>query len=757
MFRLDVIAWIDEVDNDDIELVGGKGASLGEMKKAGLPVPNAFVVTAGTFRKYIEGTGIKDEIFEILDNTEVDDSKMLRKSSEKIKNIILKTDMPEKFRDEIFLAYEEISKDADDKEEFVAIRSSATAEDLPDASFAGQQETFLNVKSKEQVLKMIKKCWASLYTGRAIFYREKQDFDHHDVNIAVIVQKMINAEKAGVIFTSHPTTGRDEVIIESGWGLGEGVVSGSVSPDQYIARKDTLDIERKEVSTKNTMYVRDPETGETEKIEVPEDKKNLSTLSDSEIKRLVKLADRVEEHYNSPQDVEWAIKDGEVFMLQSRPITTISEDRENIEEMSGEVILEGLGASPGAGTGKVRIVKTLDEIDKIIEGDILVTSMTTPDMVPAMRKASAIITEEGGMTCHAAIVSRELGTPAVVGSENACQILEDDMIVTVDGERGKVMKGDTRKSVDEEKVEKEVVRKRPREITATDIKVNVSMPAAAERAAKTGADGVGLLRIEHLVLGLNKHPQAYVDDGEEEKFIEELFNGIAKVADEFYPRPVWVRTLDAPTDEFRSLEGGGREPKESNPMMGFRGIRRDLQFEDSFLMQIKAIKKVIEKGYVNVGIMLPLVQHPSEVSKARKLAEENGLDINKLTFGIMVETPASAIMIEDFLDEDIDFVSFGTNDLTQYTLAVDRNNNKVSSIYDEKHPAVMHLMRKVIERCREKGIECSICGQAGSRPEIVRKLVEHGISSVSANIDAVDEITRVVAKKEKQIMLDSSR
>ncbi|RZN62108.1 MAG: phosphoenolpyruvate synthase [Methanonatronarchaeia archaeon] len=751
-----IIAWIDEVDNTDIELVGGKGASLGELKQAELPVPDAFVVTAETFRRFIVDSGIDEEIFRILDETNVDNSEELQKASQKIKEIIIETETPEDIRTEVTKAYKKISEKADGENEFVAIRSSATAEDLPDASFAGQQETFLNIRGNEKVMEKIKECWASLYTARAIFYREKQNFEHSKVNIAVVVQRMVNAEKAGVIFTSHPTTGEDEVIIEAGWGLGEGVVSGSVSPDHYIVDKKDFKVKKSDISTKRTMFDRDPETGETRQVDVPDDMRNKPTLAEEEIIELAKMGEGVEQHYETPQDVEWAIEENEIYMLQSRPITTITDEKTPENETSGEIIVEGLGASPGVGAGTVKIVKNLDELDKVKEGDILVTSMTTPDMVPAMKKASAIITDEGGLTCHAAIVSRELSTPAVVGANGASKTLKDGQEVTVDGEKGKIYKGKV-KEEKQEQVQQTVVQTQNNTITATDIKVNVSIPEAAERAAQTGADGVGLLRIEHLVLGLNRHPQSYAEEGDEEEFIRELENGIRKVADEFYPKPVWIRTLDAPTDEFRSLEGGDREPDEHNPMLGFRGIRRDLQYKEIFRMQVKAINKLYQKGYKNLGLMLPLIQHPKEVIEAKKIMKEEQLKLEKIDFGIMVETPASALIIEDLIKEDIDFISFGTNDLTQYTLAVDRNNERVSGIYDERHPAVLKLMERVIKKCNEAGVKTSICGQAGSYPDIVGKLVNMGISSVSANIDSVQEIKKTVAKKEKQLLLDSIR
>ncbi|MEM0350862.1 MAG: putative PEP-binding protein, partial [Archaeoglobaceae archaeon] len=440
---------------------------------------------------------------------------------------------------------------------------------------------------------------------------------------------------------------------------------------------------------------------------------------------------------------------------QSRPITTIKEKREEEEVVEvGKILIKGLGASPGIASGYVKIVSGLEDIAKVKDGDVLVAVMTTPDMVPAMKRASAIVTDEGGMTCHAAIVSRELGVPAVVGTKKATEVLKDGMLVTVDGERGIVYLGKV-----EAKREKEEIRFAAAPIiTATEIKVNLSLPDMAEKVAReTNADGVGLFRIEHMILSFEKHPMKYIRDGEMEKYIELLYNEMKKVVKAFYPKPVWIRTLDAPTDEFRAMEGGENEPIEANPMLGFRGIRRDLAEEMHFRAEMRAIKKLIDEGYTNIGIMLPLVVVPEEIRKAKKIAEEEGIPLEKIEFGIMVETPAAALIIEDLIKEGIDFVSLGTNDLTQYTLAVDRNNENVAYLYDELHPAVMKLIERTIKICKEHGVKTSICGQAGSYPHVVEKLVEMGIDSISANPDMVNRIREVVARVEQKIILEKLR
>jgi pyruvate,water dikinase len=639
---------------------------------------------------------------------------------------------------------------------FVAVRSSATAEDLPTASFAGQQETFLNIKGEDNLLDAVKKCWASLYGARAIFYRVKGGFEHSKVNIAVIVQKMVDSEKAGVLFTSHPTTGEPLAIVESAWGLGEAVVSGTVSPDNFVVDRKNLKILDEKINEKAKMFSKDPKTGDTKIFKVPEEKRNISSLTKEEVIELVRYGNLIEELYKFPQDVEWGITGGKIYILQSRAITTINKVVKETKKKEGieEPILRGTGASPGVISSRVKIIQKLDDINEVKEGDIMVTKMTSPDMVPAMRRAAGIVTNEGGLTCHAAIVSRELGAPCIVGTKEATKVLRDGMIITMDGKKGMVYEGEMEKKEVEEE-EKATPFYNP--ITATEVKVNISIPKVAERAAKTGADGVGLLRIEHLVLSLPMHPQKYIEDGMEDEYVKELVKGIKKVADAFYPKSVWVRTIDAPTDEFRSMPGGEDEPTEANPMLGWRGIRRDLTIREHFKLEMEAFKKLFELGYDNVGIMLPLIQHPNEIKAAKEMMREVGLDIEKMECGIMVETPASALIIEDIIEEGIDFVSFGTNDLTQYTLAVDRNNENVAEIFDEMHPAILKLMKYVIERCNEADVKTSICGQAGSYPKMVEKLVEYGISSVSSNIDAVSSIRETVARKEMQMMLGYMR
>ncbi|MDD1745329.1 MAG: phosphoenolpyruvate synthase [Candidatus Methanoperedens sp.] len=752
----DMVLWLEEVGKEDIAIVGGKGASLGEMIHAELPVPPGFAVTAQAFRRFIDENGIAEKLFSSLE-VNVDDAEILRKAEKTAKNIVRDANIPADIEKSIRSKYRELCK-KEGGEVFVAVRSSATAEDLPNASFAGQQDTFLNIKGEANVIEAVKKCWASLYGARAIYYRVKQGFDHKKVNLCTVVQTMVDAEKAGVMFSSHPSTGEPLTIIEGAWGLGESVVSGSVSPDYYVIDRRNKKIMERKVATKNIMHIRDPKTGKTVELPPPDDKKNAKVLEDDEILKLVELGEIVEDLYGIPQDVEWAIKDHEIFMLQSRPITTINKKKETKEKVATLAILEGLGASPGMAYGEAKLVADATELGKVKDGDILVAVMTTPDMVPAMKRATAIVTDEGGMTCHAAIVSRELGCPAVVGTRNATQLLIDGMKITVDGEKGLVFEGKKEVAAKQVAQPQESARlPRSKPITATEIKVNVSIPEATQRAVQTQADGVGLLRIEHMILGLPKHPKQYIKEGKADEYVNELVSRIQTVVDAFYPKPVWVRTLDAPTDEFRAMEGGEGEPIEPNPMLGYRGIRRDLIDTEHFELEVKAFKELIKRGFTNMGIMIPLVQHPSELRRAKEFMRARGLDIDKIDIGIMVEIPAAALIIDQFIAEGLDFVSFGTNDLTQYTLAVDRNNERVAHLYNELHPAIMKLIEHVIIECNRAGVKTSICGQAGSNPKVAKRLVELGITSISANIDAVEAVRDMVARTELQLLLKGAR
>ena len=748
----------EELSKSDIGIAGGKGANLGELTQAGIPVPPGFVVTAQAYKYFMDEAGINDQVMSILDAIDINDTKALQEAAEEIKRIIIESPIPEDLVLFIREYYNELCQRVGEDDTDVAIRSSATAEDLPEASFAGQQDTFLHVSGDDEVIEYIRKCWASLFEARAIFYREENDFEHSKVYIAVVVQKMANADKAGVMFTVNPSTGEEIALIEGSWGLGESVVSGDVTPDNYQVDKKDNEIINVTISDKKVMYTND-EKGTSVKVEVPEEKRKERVLSDAELVELTEMGKRVQAHYGEPMDTEWAFEKDMLFLLQARPITTLgnaSEDAGDASSDLGDVLVRGLGASPGMASGTVKIILDIDELDKIKDGDIMVTTMTTPDMVPAMRRASGIVTDEGGVTCHASIISRELGIPCVVGTGDATAKLEENTGVTLDGKKGLVFDG-----ISETKEEATVVAGTVEAapiITVTEVKANVSMPEAAEKAAATGADGVGLLRTEHLMLTSGIHPGKFIADGNEDELIDTIADNVQIVADAFYPKPVWYRTLDAPTDEFITLEGGENEPREHNPMLGWRGIRRELDQPEILKCEFRAIKKLHEKGYTNIGIMIPLSQSPEELKQAKALCSEVGFEPHKdVDFGMMVEIPAAAIMIDEYIKVGIDFVSLGTNDLTQYTLAVDRNNEFVAKHYTEEHPAVMKLIERTIRKCAEAGVTCSICGQAGSVPHIVEKLVGYGITSVSSNTDAIADVRKTVARAEQKIILDAAR
>ncbi len=748
----------EDLTKNDIGIAGGKGANLGELTQAGIPVPPGFVVTAETYYKFMQDTGIFNSVMDILEEVDINNTKQLQKAADEIKKIIIETPIPEDISTMIIEAYNQLSiRVGEEDGADVAIRSSATAEDLPEASFAGQQDTFLHVQGIDQVIEYVRKCWASLFEARAIFYREENDFEHSKVYIAVVVQQMVDSDKAGVMFTVNPSTGENIALIEGSWGLGESVVSGTVTPDNYAVNKDNNEILTVVVSDKKTMFANDEE-GTSIQVPVPENKRNERVLPDDELIELVEMGKRVQAHYGKPQDTEWAFHKGNLFLLQSRPITTLGNvDKKSEEDVDLEVLIKGLGASPGLASGNVKIVNSLDELDKIQNGDVMVVAMTTPDMVPAMKRANGIVTDEGGVTCHAAIISRELGIPCVVGTGDATSSLKENSEVTADGKKGLVYKG-ILKSNESPKASTNVQVSATPLITVTEVKANVSMAEAAPKAKATGADGVGLLRTEHMMLSTGIHPKKFILDGNEQGLVDILAENVLKVADEFYPKPVWYRTLDAPTDEFITLEGGENEPREHNPMLGWRGIRRELDEPEILIAEFKAIKKLHDQGYTNIGIMIPLSQHVNELKQAKEICRSVGMEPGKdIEFGMMVEIPAAAIMIDEYIKEGIDFVSLGTNDLTQYTLAVDRNNEYVAKHYSEEHPAVMKLIERTIKKCAEAGVTCSICGQAGSVPHIVEKLVAFGITSVSSNADAIEEVRKTVARAEQKIILDAAR
>jgi len=654
---------------------------------------------------------------------------------------------PAEHRNAIRQAYETMGKG------LVAVRSSATAEDLPEASFAGQQSTYLNVDGEEAVIKSVQKCWASLFGARAIFYRVENHFDHLKVGIAVPVQRMVESDASGVMFTVEPiTSDRNRIVIEAIEGLGEAVVSGDVTPDHYEINKEPLRILRKEIKKQEWKLVKNG-SGDEENtnVKVPLSAKEQAQqkITDADIMLLAEIGKRLEAHYNFPQDVEWARENGRIFIVQTRPVTTLKEvNVEDTEEISAPVLLTGSPASPGIASGPVRIVRDPSHIDSVLNGDILVAEMTTPDFVPAMKRAVAIITDRGGRTAHAAIVSRELGIPCIVGTTEATTTLKDGQLISVDGARGKVYAGRV-----QSKKAGQTARGRGVIKTRTKLLVNLAQPDLAEKVARRDVDGIGLLRAEFMVAQIGEHPSYMITQGRGHEFVDKLAKGLIEFVKPFYPRQVVYRTNDFKTNEYRALKGGEHyEGTEENPMLGYRGASRYIADIETFKLEIAAIKKVRQE-YDNLWVMIPFVRTPGGLAQTISIMAEEGL-VRSDTFKLwmMVEVPSNVILLEKFIDVGIDGISIGSNDLTQLILGVDRDNSKLSNIFDERDEAVMWGLERAVKIARAKGITSSICGQAPSvYPEITQKLVEWGITSVSVSPDMIDQTRDIIAGVEARL------
>jgi len=743
------IRWFSSLGKGDVKDVGGKAANLGEMYNIGMPVPQGFAILATAYAYFLENTRLKDKVYAMLDEIDIENTKQLDEVTGKIRKMISEAEMPDDLRNEIIDAYMNLSVDRNMLEKatanvlailktsdpmFVAVRSSATAEDSAEASFAGQQETFLNIKGRENVIQSVKDCWASLFTSRSVYYRIKKGFKHESVLIAVVVQEMINSDKSGVIFSKDPVEHTDNIVIEAVFGLGEGIVSGRIEPDHYVVSRD-LKILSKKIAEKNVAIVRDS-SGKTSIVKLTEEKSKQQVLNEYEIKRYADYAMKLEEHYKLPQDIEFAISSNELFIVQTRPITTLETTKKKEKhEIHADEILSGLAASPGVGTGEVRIVWKIEDLEKIRKGDVLVTQMTNPDMVVAMQRAAAIVTDEGGATCHAAIVSREMGIPAVVGTKLATKKLKDGMILSVDGFNGKVYLG----KLEELKTKK--VEIMPIVNTNTKIKVIVDLPDFAERASKTKCSSVGLTRLEGIIAESGRHPFYFLKQNEMKHYEDVIFNGVSKIAEYF--DELWIRTSDIRSDEYRHLKGAPQQI-ELNPMLGMHGIRAGIKFKEMLKAEISALARIKDK---KIGIMMPQIISVGEVREVKKLIKE--LNAEHLILGVMIETPAAVQIIEELCKEKIHFISFGTNDLTQYTLAVDRGNEDCQYLYNEMHPAVLAQLAKVIETCKKYNVETSICGQAASTKPMVEFLIRQGISSLSVNADKAYEISQFVSELEK--------
>lgn len=743
------VKWFSELSSKDVSIAGGKGASLAEMYNNHFPIPPGFMITAQAYMHFIHSGNLDGEIRARLRKLNMEDTAALEQASKEIRALIEEAPMPADLAGEIIEAYDilDVQKHEMYKAKagaldilrnsheppFVAVRSSATTEDLADASFAGQQDSFLGVKGRDALILNVKRCFSSLFTARAIYYRQKKGFAYDSAHLAVVVQKMINSQKSGVMFSKNPLKDDDTIVIEAVWGLGEGIVSGRIVPDHYIVTPD-LEVLEMKVVEKNVAMIR-TSSGKIETVKLTPERSAQQVLTGYEIKKLAQYAQQLEEHYKKPQDIEFAI-DGEVYIVQSRPITT--KARTDTREVTGNVLLSGLGASPGVAAGTVRIIHDLSELAKVKQGDVLVTMMTNPDMVVSMQRAAGIITDEGGITSHAAIISREMGIPCVVGTRTATTLLKEGQTVTVDGFTGRVIEGHAQ----EKKVE--IL---PIVPTRTKIKVIVDLPDYAPRAALSQVKAVGLVRLEGIIATSGKHPLWYLKKDKLREYISHLVSGLKKIAMPF--EEIWVRTSDIRSDEYVHLEGAP-QLKEDNPMLGNHGIRFSVKNADLLAAEFSALKELADEfPDKQFGIMMPQVISVQEVETAKKILEEVKMPEN-VVLGIMVETPAAVQIINELCETGIRFISFGTNDLTQFTLAIDRNNQEIQDLYSEMHPAVLHSLSYVIRRCKKYGVETSICGQAGSREEMARFLVQEGIDSISCNADAAHAVSVLVAKLEHE-------
>ncbi len=757
MQRTSSIIWFKDIDKGDVDSVGGKGANLGELTRAGIRVPPGFVVSAETYFSFLRSAGIEPAIRDALRGLDHDDSASLQRASDAIKDAILRAPMPPAIAGEIGEAYGELGEGP------VAVRSSSTAEDLPEASFAGQQSTFLNVIGGDNVVHAVQACWASLFEARAIFYRAVAGFDHLSAGIAVPVQRMVQSERSGVMFTIEPVTSdRTKIVVEAIVGLGEGIVSGEVTPDLYIVRKVGLEIESREIADQPRQIVRNMDsTGAHANaniwVGVPDQLRKTQKLSDDEIRELAAIGAKVEQHYGWPQDIEWAWADGQFYLVQARPVTTVREAPPEAEEAAKEtarVILSGSPASPGVSTGRVRVISDPSQINQVSKGDVLVAEMTTPDFVPGMKRAVAIVTDRGGRTCHAAIVSRELGLPCVVGTNTATRDLKTGQLVSVDGSAGLVYEG--RAEVRLAWFQKELERRS----TISDLKtktrllVNLAEPDLADAVAKRNVDGVGLLRAEFMVAQIGEHPRYALEQGRGAEFTRQLADGLRRFAKAFHPRPVIYRTTDFKTNEYSNLRGGQQyEEFEENPMIGYRGASRYIEDPEVFQLEVEAIKRV-RAEFPNLWVMIPFVRTPQELATVKRMLEEQGLRrSDDFKLWMMAEVPSNVLLLDKFIDVGIDGISIGSNDLTQLVLGIDRDNSRFAEQFDERSDAVMVALERIVTTARARGVTCSICGQAPSvYPELTEKLVSWGITSISVSPDMIEQTREIIHEAEQRIL-----
>ena len=778
------VLWFDELHRKDVNLVGGKSSSLGELTSStDIPVPYGFATTAHGYRYFMEKTGLNDKVnYELQQITDYENSDELHAASEKIRNMITGATMPDDLAEDIKTAYDKLAEKVGQDKPFVAVRSSATAEDLPDASFAGQQESYLNVVGRDEVVARVQECYASLFTDRATYYRHKQNFPYEKVALSAAVQMMVFSKASGIMFSVNVANGDDtKIVVDAIWGLGEYIVLGKVTPDHYVVDKKTLKIVSKAVTDKNVQLVRLPDGG-TEEKPVPEELVHKQVLTDDQIVELAGYAKKIEEHYGCYMDMEFALdkNTNKLWLVQARPETVWSHknkekkaEKENgpaVDLKDAKVMVRGLPASPGVATGKVHVIASPDDIDEFKKGEVLVTLMTSPDWVPAMKKAAAIITNNGGMTCHAAIVSREMQIPCIVGTKSrgaaAMDVFKTGDQVTVDAKNGVVYAGNVAAIAKPQSNNNATVATihAPEYFapTATGVMMNLGDPELAAKYSTLPADGVGLMREEFLwTTYIHEHPLYLIEQGHPEKVVNKLAEGISQVCRAMAPRPVILRFSDFKSSEYRNLKGGDKyEPHEPSDLLGWRGASRyyDPKYINAFKLELAAVKKVRDEyALKNLNVMIPFVRRIEEAEKVTAIMREAGLRRSAdFKVYMMAEIPSNIILADKF-NQFVDGYSIGSNDLAMLILGCDRNNDTVSRLFDERDLAVKRAIRHLIKAAHKDGKTVSICGQAPSEyPEFTEFLIRSGIDYVSVNPDMVKATKRNVAHFEQRIMLDKA-